>query len=323
MPLHRLPFGRQLCAALACLVAFASAPARAEDTLKVGYLKTYALLPLYRGIRNGYFKNHGLELELVTLNNGPAVASAVSSGSLDIGYAAVLPIVAARSRGEGFRFFAATSYESENQPTTFYIASERSGVKSFKDMAGKTMAINTAGGGCDLGGMEHAEAAGIEPSSVKRVTIPFPQMQATLELGNADMVCTVDPFYTSIMQSKRIGARLITTLPVVGMHGKVMIDGFFATEKWLAANQSKAVAFVAGLEEGARDLLADPPLMPQLLTEEMKFSPEIAKLVKIYPVGNSAIEPSSMQPLIDAMKRRQFITTDIKAADVVYALPRK
>lgn len=306
----------------AALALSALAPACAQQALKVGYIKTYAMLPLYQAMEHGYFKARGLDVELVTLNNGPAVASAVQSGSLDVGYAALSPMVAARSRGQDFRFFAATSYESSAAPVTMYVASARSGVKSFKDVAGKTVAINTASGGCDLGAQDHTEASGVAWSSVKSITIPFPQMQAALELGNADVVCTVDPFFSAIMASKKIGARVVATSPVAqGADKPLMIDGFFSTDGWLKAHGAQAAAFTAALEQASRDLAANKALVPQLLEKELRFTPEIAASVKFVPVTDMAVSPASLQPMIDAMKRRHFITTDVKADSLVYALP--
>ena len=50
-----------------------SASAQAQTTLKVGFLKTYGLLPMFQGQAKGYFKQRGLDIEFVTLNNGPDI----------------------------------------------------------------------------------------------------------------------------------------------------------------------------------------------------------------------------------------------------------
>jgi len=145
---------RVLAATWALLAGMAHvAPAFAQQSaqqttqpLRLGYLRTYAMLPLYQAVEKGYFRAHGLEVELNVLNNGPAVAASVQSGSLDVGYAATIPIAAARSRGQDFRFFAAAAYQSETRPITMYVASNRAKVNSFADIAGKTVAVNAAGG---------------------------------------------------------------------------------------------------------------------------------------------------------------------------------
>lgn len=305
------------------LLGFAAAfvlagPASAQTTLKVGFLKTYGLLPLFEAQAKGYFKQQGLDVEFVTLNNGPAVAAAISSGSLDIGYSAFVPIAAARSRGEDFRFFLATGYENSQESITKYVASARSGMSSFKDLAGKTIAINAAGGGCELGALDHAEAAGHASSAYKVVTMPFPQMQAALELGTIDAACTVDPFFASIMSAPKIGARLIATSPIGSMSSTpVMVDGFFAREGWLAAHKKEAAAFVAALQAGARDVKGNRAEIEKLLVSELKFSPEIAAKVQVSPAADAPIDPASMKALLDAMARRGFVAKPVAPQDLV------
>jgi len=295
-----------------------------SPTLRLGYLRTYAMLPLYQAVEKGYFKAHGLEVELNVLNNGPAVASSVQSGSLDVGYAATIPIAAARSRGQDFRFFAAAAWQSETSPITMYVASNRAKVNSFADIAGKTVAVNAAGGGCELGAQDHTEAAGLPWRSFKLLIIPFPQIQAALEMGNADVACIVDPFFASVMASEKIGARVIATGPVANLGSqRVMVDGFFAREGWLHANADKAAAFTAALEAGARDLQDNPDLIPKLLASNLRFPDAVAKAVKFTPVTDMTVNPADLAPLIHAMKRRGFITSELAPEALGFALPAR
>ncbi len=300
------------------LSSLLSVSASAQTTLKVGFLKTYGLLPLFEAQAKGYFKQRGLDVEFITLNNGPAVAAAISSGSLDIGYSAFVPIAAARSRGEDYRFFVATGFESAKESITKYVASGRSGMSSFKDLAGKTIAINASGGGCELGALDHAESAGLAPSAFKIVTMPFPQMQASLELGTIDAACTVDPFFASIMNSPKIGAKLLATSPIGSMSATpVMVDGFFAREGWLAAHKKEAADFVAALQAGAQDVKGNRGEIEKLLVAELKFSPEIAAKVQVTPVAESPIDPASMKALLDAMARRGFVAKPVLPQDLI------
>jgi len=288
--------------------------------LKVGYLRAYSTLTLLHAADRDYFREHGLEVELSVLNNGPAVAAAVQNGSLEAGFAAPVPIIAARSRGLDFRFFATTSYERPGDPVTVYLASQRAKVRSFKDLAGKTVAINAAGGSCELGVKDHLSAAGLGWRDIKVIIVPFPQMQAALELGSADMACTLDPFYASIMASRKIGAEAIAFSPVAQFKRPVMSAGFFARNDWLQANAGKAAAFAAALEQAARDLEANPALIPKLLETVLRFPPDIAAAVHFVPVSQTAVEAASLQPLIDAMKRHGLIDVDVAAQDMQFDL---
>jgi len=306
------------------VMAPAQAQQAAQEKLKIGFLRTYSMLPLYHAVDKGYFKARGLDVELVTLNNGPAVASAVQSGSLDIGYAALVPIIMARSRGQDFQFFAAAGSETADAPIIVFTASERSGVRSFKDLAGKTYASNAASSGCELGYMDHAAAAGVPLSSAKSIIVPFPQMQASLEMGNADIACTTEPFSSSILASKRIGARVIAIGYLAETEREAMVtSGYFADGQWLKTHTRQATAFAAALEQAGRDLHADPMLAQKIMISVLRFQPEIAASVKFRAVTDVSMNGDDLAPLINAMKRHNFIANDVPPDSMGFVLPAR
>jgi len=310
------------------LGGLSASPALAQSSqpplqkLKVGFLRTYSMLPMYQALEKGYFKARGLDVNLITLNNGPAVASAVQSGSLDIGYAALVPIIMARSRGQDFQFFAAAGSESADIPIITFTASKRSGVSSFKDLAGKTYASNAASSGCELGYMDHAAAAGVPLNSAKSIIVPFPQMQASLEMGNADIACTTEPFTTAILASKRIGAKAIAIGYLAATeHDTMVTSGYFASGAWLKTHTALATAFAGALEDGARDLQADPSLAQKIMISVLRFPPEIAAEVKFRAVTDVSLSGEDLAPLISAMKRHDFIANDVAPQDMGFTLP--
>ena len=54
---------------------------------------------VYYAVELGFFKQQGLDVEIVTTSNGPATAAAIVSGSLDIGSGNALSIAQAHDRG--------------------------------------------------------------------------------------------------------------------------------------------------------------------------------------------------------------------------------
>jgi NitT/TauT family transport system substrate-binding protein len=94
-------------AALALAMAAAAAPALAQTSIKLGGFRTITMLPIEHAIRQGYFKKEGLDVEVVNVNAGPAVISAVASNSVQIGYAASVPVLFARAQNQPMRIFDA------------------------------------------------------------------------------------------------------------------------------------------------------------------------------------------------------------------------
>jgi len=314
VPLMRMFFMRQLLTVLIGLIALCLPPAHAQpkppQKLKVGYLRTDVMLPLFLAQEKGYFTAQGLDVELITLNNGPAVASAVQNGGLDIGYAAPIPIIAARSQGQHFQFFAATGHDNTDVPVIVFLAAQRSNILSFKDLAGKTIAVNAANSGCELAAKEHAAAAGVAWNRIKTLIIPFPQMQAALELGSADAVCTAEPFTASTLASKKIGAVVIAEGFLANRKNQqAMTSGFFARDGWLQGNAQAASAFTAAMERSMRDLRDDPQLGQQLMVSTMRFKPDIAKTIGYVPVPDMSVRQEHLTPMMAAMVRHGIIPT--------------
>jgi ABC-type nitrate/sulfonate/bicarbonate transport system substrate-binding protein len=313
--------------ALALVLAIAAAaltasPAAAQEKVKIAYLRGLQEISHLFAERQGYFNKEGIAAEMLTLNNGPAVISAVVSGSAEIGFAAAVPVINARAQNQPVKVFLMLDVEhAPDSIWNFLVASGRSGIKTLQDFRGKTVASNAASGGCDLDIRDHILAAGIPADALKMVAIPFPQMKAALELGTIDATCVIEPFYTDIMQSAKIGAVVLVTGMVADLAtaGTVMNDGYFATDAWLAQNGKIAAGFTRAIAAANRDLAKDPVLYRKLIVDEFKLPAQLAEGISgNINTGSMAVEPRNIQPLIDAMVRTKMLTAPISAAEIVF-----
>ncbi len=178
--------------------------------LRVSNFQNTVVLGLYHGIDKGYFKEAGLDVELVRVATGAAAVSAVASGQADIGWAATTVPIFARSNGVKVKVFMTADQEGPpDHYGTFIDASAKSGINSFADLKGKTVMINAFGTAGELAIRDRLQKAGLNWDDVKKVTVPFPQMQAALELGNADVAVTIQPMHAAIMANKAIGAKVL------------------------------------------------------------------------------------------------------------------
>ena len=310
---------RSIARALLCLGALtmSQSTAHAQQKLRFAYLKSTTLLPFFLADQKGYFKEEGLELEFIAVAGGPAVAAAISGGSADIGYAAPTPIAIAREQGQPYRFFI--GLEREKFPTNLWghiIASERSGVKSLTDLAGKTIILGAPGGLCELAVREWVAKGGAKWTDIKPLFQPFPQMQAALEVGNADVACIIEPFYTAAMASKANPVRLASGY--LAEHPKpYAVDGIFAKEDWIAAN-AKAIEGIkrAVLKAGA-ELAKDPVAVAAILKDEFRFPPALVAKIRTDYGTTVGITAEDFEPIITQMKVHGMLKSGITAADLV------
>lgn len=293
-------------------------PAQAQQKVRLAFVRTITLLPFYHAQQAGYFKSEGLDVEMVAVQGGPAAASAVASGSAEIGYAALTPVMIARDRKQPFRFIMGLEWEQlPKVQTSAFLASERSGVKSFADLKGKTILAGPPGGLCELGWREWLSKNNIAWDQVKVLTTPFPQQQAALELGNADATCTFDPFLGSIKASK--------VNPVTLGHGylandsrRYFSDGLFASEAWIAANGATIAAFKRAVSKAVRDLTKDPAPMRKILSDEYKLAPALADGIKFNIEPDRPTTVTDFAPVVDALKRHGMVSPSLGVSDVVF-----
>ncbi len=322
-------FARHLPAAAAAVAALglllgAASPVSAQQKIKVAYVRSLPMVPQIYAAQKGYFKAQGLDADIVTLNTGPAVVSAVVSGSVDIGFTATVPMILARAQHQPIRIFVALNYEQYPDPEwVFMAASARSGVKTLADLKGKTIAINTFDGACDLMVRDHLLQAGIDLNAVKIISIPFPQMQAALELGDADAVCIVQPFLTGMERSPKIKATVLAGGVVADLkqNKRVTLDGYFAREDWLKKNAKAAAGFMRAILAANRDLAKDLPLYRKLTADEFKMPPAmLSALPGAFNITSLVTEAQEYQPLINALTRTKMLKNPITPADLIYPI---
>ena len=182
----------------------------AQTTVRIANFQNTVALALYHGIDKGYYKEAGLDIELIKVASGAASVQAVAAGQADVGWAATAVPMFARANGVKVKMFMTVDQEGPpNHYGTFYIASGKSGVTDFKNIKGKTIVINAFGTAGELGFRERLQKAGVAWEDIKTVVVPFPQMPAALELGNGDVVCTIQPMAAAILANKAIDAKTL------------------------------------------------------------------------------------------------------------------
>jgi NitT/TauT family transport system substrate-binding protein len=304
---------------VASCLAGAHAQAPAPITLTLGGLRTIQFLPVQYAYKKGYFKREGLDVNLISLNSGPAVISGVASGAVQVGYASPVPIIFARAQNQPVRIFDALTMTQPggNAQWNWLVASEKSGIKSFKDLAGKTIALNTLGGACELQFRESMAKAGVPFDSVKKIVVPYPQMQAALQLGNADSTCTVEPFQTSMRVAPEVKALTLSNGTLADHSKRFPEDVLFVREDWGKANMEALRRIHRGVAAALADFKKDPTLFRRVMTEEYKLGPAVVSLMSNMEFANVQPSASDIKPLVDALMRHQMLKGTVNPEDVV------
>ena len=100
------------------------------------------------GDREGFFKEQGIDLEITYTEGGATTETAVVSGSVDLAVATgTLGIISAYVKGAPIRIISA---ESTGSADLYWYAKAGSGIKSLKDLNGKTIGFSAPGSSSNL-----------------------------------------------------------------------------------------------------------------------------------------------------------------------------
>ncbi|MBB3646528.1 ABC-type nitrate/sulfonate/bicarbonate transport system substrate-binding protein [Rhizobium sp. BK619] len=163
-------------------------PAAAADTVKLRYLASQGGLAAHElADELGYFKDTGITFENVGYaQGGPASLIALASGDVEIGSAATSAVLNSIIGGNDFVAAYPSNGINDEVQSTFYVL-EDSPIKSIKDIAGKSIAVNTLGAHLDYTIREALHSAGLPSDSANQVVVPGPQLEQVLRSKQVDI----------------------------------------------------------------------------------------------------------------------------------------
>lgn len=303
------------CASVLALLLAVPALAAGPMPLKVGYIPVGDCLQLYVAEAEGYFKAEGLEVAGLPMKGGAVIAPAVEGGELVIGWSNTVSIILAHVKGFDFAFLApgAEGVAGTNDVHALLVPAG-SPIASVKDLAGKTVAINTLGNINEAAMRALAEKAGIPPDSIRLVEIPFPDMAAAMSRGSADAALAIEPFVTDA--TTRGLARVLDPSPHAPFGSPYLIGGWFAKKAWLAAHPTEAAAFARAVAKAAAFIAASPEVARDILGQRTKLAPELAQKI-VLPRFPETLSPAALQGVIDVSARFGLIPAAYPAADIL------
>lgn len=181
-----------------------SADSSGLTTLTVATIGLTSDGALMTGIEQGFFEAEGLKIETSIVANPPAGLAAVQGGQVDIAYSPTIPLLNALSQGvdlkivapaDGYEDFDPASFDPQTIDDTWLVASEKSGITSIDELAGKTVAVPARKAQLEVVISGLLEDAGIDPvSGVNWVVLDFNSAVAALKSGTVDAAGLVAPF---------------------------------------------------------------------------------------------------------------------------------
>lgn len=286
----------------ACSNPSSSAPdgvASADSELTavtVGVIPIVDVAPIYLGVQNGVFKDHGLDVTLELAKGGAAIVPAVAAGEYHFGFSNVTSLLLASDAGEPIKVVAPGNFSTGETGRDFsaVVAPGSSDITSAIDLVGKTVAVNSLKNIGDTTVRNVVDAAGGDPQAVEFVEMNFPDMPAAVAANEVDAAWVVEPHLTSAVDQ---GAKIVSS-NFVETDRDLLVAAYFTSDQLIEQDPETVEAFTAAIQESLEYAAAHPDETRAVLDTYTEIDP-VVKSVMIMPRFAPQLDTTYLQVVAD------------------------
>lgn len=311
---------RPLVVAVA-LALLAPAAARAEDVLRlaIGQRGNWENSVSELGQDAGFFRRHGLTLELLYTEGGGQTQQAVISGSVDIGIGVgTFGVLGAFGKGAPVRVIGNSMVGAHD---LYWYVPAASPVQSIKDADGRSIAYSTTGSSTDLvvRGFQRVFKLQLKPVAAGSPASTFTQTMS----GQIDIGWASPPFGVEAAQAGR--TRIVGRGSDVPDFADQSVRVMIANAGSLARKADAVSRYMDGYRETLAWLYADPAAL-DAYAKWAGVSPTLAQKVRdeFYPRTN--MEPDRIRGL-EALSQEavglKFLSAPLRPEQLVTLVQNK
>jgi NitT/TauT family transport system substrate-binding protein len=259
----------------------------------------------------GFFKRAGIDVQIMTVSTGAAVAAAVASGAVDIGQSNVVSIAVAYEHGLPFGLIAAGNLFVSRVHQAALLVTAQSRIRSANDLAGKTVAVNTLRSITDIGVDAWLDRNGGRSSSVHYLEIPFTAMAAALAAGRIDAAFISEPQLDAALATHRFR---VIGYPYDAIAREFLLGGWFCTQTWSKVHSDLVHDYAAVMESTSRWANANQSESAKVLEQEtgMAVPPTMPRVLFA-----DRLDAVKIQPVIEAAAKYGVLKSTFPANEII------
>jgi len=291
-----------------------AAVAQALAPLRIETIPFDAGSEAFYALDRGFFAKQGIDATVTPIGNGPAIAAAVASGAIDIGFSNSLSIETAYKKGLPFVFIAPAAVYSSAAPTSVLMVPKDSPLKTAKDLNGKTIAVNGLKNIAEYAPSYWIDKNGGDSSTVKFVEISPIETPAALDAHRVDAAHIAEPQISQAKATSRVFAKCYDLLG-----DGFMIAGYFTMRPWADAHPDLVRKFQAAMRDTAlwANAGANTDASADIMAKYAKLDPALVRSSVRAKFGTT-LAAAAIQPTIDLAARYKLLDT-FPASELIYA----
>jgi NitT/TauT family transport system substrate-binding protein len=239
--------------AVASAIMLSAGTGYAQEKVRIGYVPVSDYLPAFVAQDKGYFKAHGLNVELQRVPLISNIPPALLADDLQIGNNTPTGFLQAVDAGLDLVIVAgAARISKETNPVSLAVRPD-AGIHTPADLKGKRLAVSGLRSSLDFLLRKWLEERGVDPKDIKFVEIGFPLQSDALKSKQIDAAVVAEPF-RSRMYAAGIAEKLSDFLPEVANN---QLGNFWqSTRKWAESHKPQIVALRESMQQ-AIDFMKD------------------------------------------------------------------
>jgi len=265
------------------------------------------------GIEKGFFDKQNLKIKLQPSQGGATAVPSLVSGKIQVAGSNVVSLLIAASKGLPIQAVApgTSAHGAGQKDFGALMVRKGSDIRDVKDLAGKSVAVNTLNNIAEVVVKASLEKAGVDPEQVKLREIDFPEMGAALSKGDVDAAFLIEPFVTTARSEgdRIIDYSYVTTEP------NLQVGAYAVSKKFATENPDAVKRYRAAVGETATYLMGHQDEFRTFLSERAKTPPKLAKTMQL-PTFTTSLNTASMQKTAALVRKYGLVQEDVKVDDL-------
>ena len=243
----------------------------------------------------GYFTKAGLDVDLQAIQSAPAIAAALASNAIDVGYTTVDTLAVVHSKDIPLVIVAPAGeylYPATAKIAALLVPAD-STVQQAHDLNGKIIAAAGLHGLGETSPRMWMDNNGGDSSTVKFVEVPFPSMPAALENHRVDAAFMTEPAITLSQKSARV---LVYPWETIAKH--FLVGAWIATPQWAKDHAPLVARFAGAIHDAAVWGNQNPGPSGAMLAKYTTIPPAVIATMARTHYAEQLV-PAQIQPLVD------------------------
>lgn len=230
----------------------------------------------YIAQEQGFFADHGLDVEIIPGGAPQQNAAMAVSGEADIITGSWGMAITANQQGLPLKVIAGNGYASDDLTLAAgaIMVDADSEIHTVADLRGTTIGVQGLNTGSEVGLYLALQAAGVSPADVNLIELASSAMPTAIDENTVDAVLVSNPFYQQMVAA---GDRAIAH-PTEEFIAGGPITVWTVTDDWLTAHADIAERFVAAMRDA----------------DEYYMDPDNQEAVMDITAANSAVDRASL-----------------------------